>query len=206
MRKAAVRCYPSGVSDALPSALPRHLETVFLDRDGVLNEKMPEGEYVRSVLDLRVLPGVPEAIARLNRAGMRTIVVTNQRGMALGLYSAGDLDAIHAELQKTFAAQGGHIDGFFHCPHNNHECDCRKPLTGLFHQAVAQFPGIDLATSVMIGDSLSDVEFGRRLGMLTVFVEGDSEDGRPGSAQASETADLRFRSLPEAVDALLAGN
>ena len=198
------RCYPSGVSDAFQSALSRKLETVFLDRDGVLNEKMPEGEYVRSVRDLRVLPGVPEAIARLNRAGLRSIVVTNQRGMALGLYSAADLDAIHAELQKSFAVQGGHIDAFFHCPHDNQECDCRKPLTGLFHQAVAQFPSIDVTTSVMIGDSLSDIEFGRQLGMLTVFVEGDSEDGRPGSAQASETADLRFRSLTEAVDALLA--
>lgn len=198
--------YHNGVSDASQSARLRKLETVFLDRDGVLNEKMPEGEYVRSVRDLRVLPGVPGAIARLRRAGMRTIVVTNQRGMALGLYSAVDLEAIHTELQKAVALHGGRIDAFFHCPHDNHECDCRKPLGGLFDRAVEQFPAIDVKTSVMIGDSLSDIEFGRRLGMLTVFIDSDSEGGRPGSAQASDWADLRFRSLPEAVEALLDGN
>ncbi len=183
----------------------RKLHTVFLDRDGVLNEKMPEGEYVRSVRDLRVLPGVAEAVARLNRAGFRTIVVSNQRGIALGLYTAADVDAIHAELQGILAAQGGHIDAFFYCPHDEDECNCRKPLGGLFDQAVARFPDIDTASSVMIGDSLSDVEFGRRLGMRTVFLEGDTERRKPGGEQASESADLRFQSLPEAVDALLDG-
>jgi D-glycero-D-manno-heptose 1,7-bisphosphate phosphatase len=191
------------VSDASQSVLSRSLQTVFLDRDGVLNEKMPEGEYVRSVRDLRVLPGVPEAIARLNRAGMRTIVVSNQRGVALGLYTAAEVDAIHAELQRALAARGGRVDAFFYCPHDENECDCRKPLGGLFDQAVAQFPAIDAKSSAMVGDSLSDVEFGRRLGMLTAFVEGDRARGKPGADQAGELADLRFRSLPEAVDALL---
>ena len=189
--------------NTLQCSLAGNVQTVFLDRDGVLNEKMREGEYVRSVGDLRVLPGVPEAIARLNRAAMRTIVVTNQRGMALGLYSAADLDAIHAELQKSLASQCGHIDAFFHCPHDQDECNCRKPLGGLFQQAVAQFPDIEAKRSAMIGDSLSDIEFGRRLGMLTVFVESDREPGRSGTEQAGALADLRFRSLPEAVDALL---
>jgi D-glycero-D-manno-heptose 1,7-bisphosphate phosphatase len=176
---------------------------VFLDRDGVLNEKMPEGQYVRSSRDLRVLPGVPEAIARLNRAGMRTIVVTNQRGIALGLYTAADVHAIHAALQAQLETHGGHIDGFFFCPHDKHECNCRKPLGGLFDRAQERFPEVTAESSVMIGDSLSDIEFGRRLGMLTVFIEGDRERRKPGAESASELADLRFNSLPEAVDGLL---
>jgi D-glycero-D-manno-heptose 1,7-bisphosphate phosphatase len=191
--------------DAAESSPSRRLQTVFLDRDGVLNEKMPEGEYVRSVRDLRVLPGVGEAIAQLNRAGMRTLVVSNQRGIALGLYTAADVDVVHAELQKNLAAHGGRIDGFFYCPHGENECNCRKPLGGLFDQALTQFPDIDAKSSAMIGDSLSDVEFGHRLGMLTVFLEGDAGRRKPGVESAGKLADAQFRSLPEAVEWLLTG-
>jgi D-glycero-D-manno-heptose 1,7-bisphosphate phosphatase len=77
-------------------------------------------------------------------------------------------------------------------------------LPGLFEQAVAQFPEITAASSVMIGDSPTDIEFGRRLGMKTIFVEGDAERRKPGGEEAAKLADLRFGSLPEAVDALLA--
>ncbi len=199
-------CYHSGVSGASNSSPSRKLHTVFLDRDGVLNEKMPEGEYVRSARDLRVLPGVAEAVARLNRAGMRTIVVSNQRGIALGLYTAADVEAIHAELQGTLASRGGRIDGFFYCPHGEDECNCRKPLGGLFDQAVARFPDIEARSSAMIGDSLSDIEFGQRLGMRTVFLEGDPQRRKSGASRASELADLQFQSLPEAVDALIDGD
>jgi D-glycero-D-manno-heptose 1,7-bisphosphate phosphatase len=176
---------------------------VFLDRDGVLNVKMPEGEYVRSLRDLRLLPGVPEAVARLNHAGMRTIVVTNQRGIALGLYSAADVELIHAALQAQLEVHGGHIDGFFFCPHDRDECKCRKPLRGLFDRAVERFPGISAESSVMIGDSLSDIEFGRRLGMMTVFIEGEPARRKPGAARAAELADSRADSLAHAVEALL---
>ncbi|MGB6692453.1 MAG: HAD family hydrolase [Terracidiphilus sp.] len=182
------------------------MRTVLLDRDGVLNEKMPEGEYVRSVRDLRLLPGVPEAVARLNRAGMRTIVVTNQRGIALGLYTAADVEAIHAELQAQLEACGGYIDGFFYCPHDRDKCNCRKPLGGLFEQAVAQLREITPKTSVMIGDSLSDIEFGRRLGMMTIFIEGDPARQKPGAARAAEVADSRADSLAHAVETLLSRN
>jgi len=179
---------------------------VFLDRDGVLNEKMPEGEYVRSVGGLRVLPGVPEAIARLNRAGMRIIVVTNQRGIALGLYTGEDVQSIHNALQAQLVSHGGHIDGFFFCPHDHDQCNCRKPLGGLFEQAVARFPEITPETSVMIGDSLSDVEFGRRLGMTTIFIEGDPARRKRGTAKAAELADSRADSLAHAVEAVLFRN
>ena len=182
------------------------LRTVFLDRDGVLNEKMPEGRYVARWEDFHVLPGVPEALRRLNEAGLRVIVVSNQRGIAQGLYTAADVDAIHAAFQSLLELDGAHIDAFFICPHEMDQCNCRKPLPGLFEQAVAHFPAITAATSVMIGDSLVDMEFGRRLGMTTIFVEGDEERRKPGSDEAAKLADLRFASLPEAVDALLSAS
>jgi len=176
---------------------------VFLDRDGVLNEKMPEGCYVASRADFHLLPGVVEAIGRLNRAGVRVVVVSNQRGIALGLYTAADVNAIHTTLQDLLANRGAHVNGFYFCPHDKGQCNCRKPLPGLFEQAVAEFPEITSSSSVMIGDTLSDIEFGRRLGMLTVFIEGAPERRKPGTEAAWELADLRFSSLPHAVDYLL---
>ncbi len=196
------RCYDGGVIRTANLAL----RTVFLDRDGILNEKMPEHRYVTHWEEFRVLPGVPEALRRLNEAGLRVVVVSNQRGIAKGLYTAADLDAMHAKFQSLLALEGARIDAFFICPHETGECNCRKPLPGLFEQAVARFPQITAAASVMIGDAPTDIEFGRRLGMKTIFVEGDEELRAPGSEAAGKLADLRVASLPEAVDALLAAN
>ena len=110
----------------------RHLRTVFLDRDGVLNEKMPEGQYVTSPEEFHLLPGVAEAIGRLNCAGLRVILVSNQRGIALGLYTAADVDAIHAGLQTVLENHGAQLDGIYYCPHDKSQCNCRKPMPGLF--------------------------------------------------------------------------
>ncbi len=181
------------------------LHTVFLDRDGVLNEKMPEGSYVTSWEEFHLLEGTPEAIARLNRAGLRVVVVSNQRGISLGLYTAADVDAIHARFQQVLNSRGAHIDAFYFCPHDKQTCNCRKPLPGLFDQAVSQFPDIAAATSVMIGDSLSDIEFGRNLGMQTVFIYSDPEHRRPGAEIARAKANQHFQTLSQAVDFLLQG-
>ena len=182
----------------------RVLTTVFLDRDGVLNQKMPEGTYVARWSDFHLLPGAAEAVGRLNRAGLRVVVVSNQRGIALGNYTAADVRAIHAGLQQILAGHGAHVDAFYFCPHNKGECNCRKPLPGMFEQAVAQFPDLRAEQSVIIGDSLSDIEFGERLGMQTVLIESGSEV-RPGQAAAVRLADMRLASLEQAVDTLLAG-
>jgi D-glycero-D-manno-heptose 1,7-bisphosphate phosphatase len=184
-----------------PASLP--IETAFLDRDGVINEKMPEGSYVTRWEEFRPLPGAIEAIGRLNRAGLRAIVVSNQRGAALGLYTPADVEAIHARFQELLKAQGAHVDAFYFCPHDKRSCNCRKPLPGMFDQAVAAFPAISAATSVMIGDSLSDIEFGRRLGMRTVFIEGDPLHRKAGAEAAAEQAWKRCTSLAEAVGLLL---
>ncbi len=196
-------CYHNGVVISDDSTLPGILRTVFLDRDGVLNEKMPEGRYVTSWNEFHPLPGVAEAIGRLNRAGVRVIVVSNQRGIAKGLYSAADVQEIHSRFQDLLKTHGAKVDGFYFCPHEKGQCNCRKPLPGLFEQAVVEFPEISAASSAMIGDSLSDIEFGRRLGMLTVFVKGDPERQKPGTEAAWKMADLRSSSLDEVVDSLL---
>jgi D-glycero-D-manno-heptose 1,7-bisphosphate phosphatase len=120
-------------------------------------------------------------------------------------------------LQSWLQSHGAHIDAFYFCPHDAQQCNCRKPLPGLFHQARADFPEIAANTSLMIGDSLSDIEFGHRLGMTTVFLEGDpggpgervcslgwdSPHQKPGAEAARQLANLRFPSLIEATEALL---
>ena len=183
----------------------RGLRTVFLDRDGVINEKMPAGSYVRSASEFHPLPGAAEAIARLNRAGLRVVVVSNQRGIALGLYTSADVEAIHEALKELLARHGAHVDGFYFCPHDYGQCNCRKPLPGLFEQAVAEFPEIAAETSVMIGDSLSDMEFARRLGMAAILIEGDPGSSSRGREEAAVLADLRSPSLAMAVEFLLGG-
>jgi len=176
---------------------------VFLDRDGVINRKPPEGDYIRKWSEFQFLPGIADWIRLFNALDFLVIVVTNQRGVALGRYSAADVEEIHSQFARMLEADGAHIDAFFFCPHDKNQCDCRKPLTGLFDQAVARFPGIEARTSIMIGDSVSDIEFGRRLGMRTVFIEGETDRRKPGSERGATLADLAYRSLPEAVDALL---
>lgn len=186
------------------SSLVRALNTVFLDRDGILNEKMPEGRYVTGWSEFKPIPGVAQAIARLCRAGLRVLVVSNQRGIALGLYTADDVRIIHSAFQSLLDGQGAVLDGLYFCPHDKEQCNCRKPLPGLFEQALADFPEITADKSVMIGDSASDIEFGRRLGMLTIFIESASGQRKLDAEAARALADLSFASLVHAVDYLVA--
>lgn len=179
------------------------LSAVFLDRDGVINEKMPEGKYVAKVTDFRILPGVAEGIARLNRAGILVLLVSNQRGVALGSMTLQDVENIHRALNAELQQSGAHLDGIYFCPHDKDSCTCRKPLPGLFRQAQQKFPAISVEASVMIGDSASDIEFGRRLGMRTVWIMGDSENRKPGWETAEQLADYKADSLLSAVNQLL---
>lgn len=183
----------------------RNLRTVFLDRDGVLNRKMPEGAWVTSPDELHFLEGAPDAVARLNRAGLLVLVVTNQRGIARGSLSPEGLERIHAALQEGLSSSGAHIDGIFHCPHDRGECDCRKPLTGMFVQARKQFPQVDAKTSTMIGDSLSDMQFGSALGMLNLLLRTNTEMHGEAARKAGQLADANFSTLSNAVDFLLNG-
>jgi D-glycero-D-manno-heptose 1,7-bisphosphate phosphatase len=182
---------------------PAALRTVFLDQDGVINRKRPEGQYVTSWEEFELLPGVPAAIRRLNEAGILVLVVSNQRGIALGRCTRAEVDSIHARLEEILAGQGSRIDRIFVCEHDRGACDCRKPAIGLFRQAVAEFPSIQPETSVMIGDSLSDMEFGRRAGMRTIFIGGDPATAHAGTERGRELADANARSLSLAVEIVL---
>lgn len=168
---------------------------VFLDRDGVINRKMPEGRYVASADELILLPGVASAIARLNQAGMKVIIVTNQRGVSLGLYSEEQLHTIHRHLRSLLADENAYIDAIYFCPHARDTCNCRKPLPGMFLQAFKDFPGAAPENSLLIGDSLTDIQAGVHLGIPTVLVDSDPATQALGTDRARELAMFTAPSL-----------
>jgi len=138
--------------------------TAFLDRDGTINEKAPEGEYVTGPEGFRFLPGAEEAVRLLDAAGWRVVVVSNQRGVALGRMTLDDVDAVNARMSHL------PIAAVYTCPHERGTCDCRKPGTGLFEQARAELEGITFADAVVIGDAQSDIEAGEAIGARTYRV------------------------------------
>jgi D-glycero-D-manno-heptose 1,7-bisphosphate phosphatase len=154
------------------------VRTVFLDRDGTINRGAAEGGYIRSPEEVELLPGAAEAIRPLNELPAKVVVVTNQRGIALGLMSEEDLAAVNARLGELLAAAGAQLDAILHCPHEKGECDCRKPGPGMFERAVREVPGVSLEGAAMIGDSALDVEAGNRLGLTTIRL-GPSAPGDP---------------------------
>ena len=167
----------------------------FLDRDGVINRKPPEGQYVTRWEELHFLPGVAGAIARLSRIGFRVIVVSNQRCIAKGLVTAPDMDAMHKRMCSEMAAAGATIDAVYYCPHEKvPPCSCRKPAPGMLLSA-ARDHQIDLAASWMIGDCEVDIAAGRNARCKTVLI---SEGPHPNSE-----ADIIARSLAEAVEKIL---
>lgn len=147
---------------------------VFLDRDGTINV---EKEYLHRIEDFEFLPGAPQAIRRLNEAGLLVLVVTNQSGIGRGYYSAEEVETLHGHLQSQLNALGARIDGFYLCPHHPTEgvgdyrvaCDCRKGEPGLLLRAAEDF-GIDLASSWMVGDKVADIEAGTRAGCRPILV------------------------------------
>lgn len=164
------------------------IDYVFLDRDGVLNRNLPDGGYVTSWEQFQLLPGVEEALGRLNRSGRKVIVVTNQRSIALGLHSDTDLNALHGRLREHLSGHRARLDAIYYCPHDNGQCSCRKPLPGLFEQAFRDFPGATATNSIMVGDSLSDMEAASRLGMRSVFLANPAEPPKPDADRAAALA------------------
>lgn len=169
----------------------------FLDRDGVINQKAPtEGEYITRWEKMHILPRVAEAIALLNRAGFRVIVVSNQRCVAKGLLTTSELDSIHERMCRELTAKGARIDAVYYCPHEEQpRCGCRKPAPGMLFAAANEHK-VDLSSSWMIGDSEKDVEAGRSAGCRTMRIVGDE-------ATADKGADAHAQSLLEAVQQIL---
>ena len=178
---------------------------VFLDRDGVINQRPPEGDYITRWEDFHILPGVAEGIALLNHAGFSVIVVTNQRCVAKGQLSEADLQQMHERMTDDLARAGANIDATFYCPHEiEPRCDCRKPAPGMLLSA-ARLHGIDLRASWMIGDSDNDVEAGHNAGCKTarVIATDETSSERARISEATITADINASSLLDAIRQIL---
>jgi D-glycero-D-manno-heptose 1,7-bisphosphate phosphatase len=171
-------------------------KAAFLDRDGVINVKAPEGQYVTRWEEVRFLPGVATAISKLNKSGFRVIVISNQRCVAKGLVTSDQVAALHRRISKELAALGAVIDAVYFCPHDTDPpCDCRKPAPGMLLEA-AKDHQIDLRASWMIGDSLADVAAGKNAGCKTVLL------GTRAISSAS-APDLFAQSLLDATEKIL---
>ena len=178
---------------------------VFLDRDGVINQRPPEGDYITRWEDFHFLPGVAEGIALLNHAGFSVIVVTNQRCVAKGQLSEADLHQMHEKMSGDLARAGARIDATFYCPHDiEPRCDCRKPAPGMLLSA-ARLHEIDLRASWMIGDSDNDVEAGLNAGCKTarVITTDVTSSKKTRISEAPITADMIASSLLDAVRQIL---
>lgn len=170
--------------------------TVFLDRDGTINK---DTGYIKTPDELELLPGVVEGVARLNRAGARVVVVTNQSGIARGYLTGNALEAIHRKMLALFQAGGAWLDAIYYCPHHPDDgCRCRKPGTGMVERAVQDL-GLDLAASYVVGDQTRDLELARRVGARSVLMRHEDTE-RPHDPAADHVA----AGWSEAVDWILA--
>jgi histidinol-phosphate phosphatase family protein len=163
--------------------------TLFLDRDGVISQRLP-GDYVTRWEDFRFLEGAMEALVSLSSIFGLIIIVSNQQGVGKGRMSQEELKIIDLKMKEEIRQAGGRIDAAYYSPYlssENHPD--RKPGTGMGLKAKADFPGIDFSRSIMIGDTESDMEFGKKLGMITVLISEDEIQ------QLGELADFHFRSL-----------
>jgi D-glycero-D-manno-heptose 1,7-bisphosphate phosphatase len=172
------------------------IRAVFLDRDGVINRKCPDDGYVTCWNEMQFLPGVAEAIALLNQNGFQVIVVSNQRCVAKGLVTVGELEIIHQRMRDELALAGAIIDGVYYCPHEKQPaCNCRKPAPAMLLKA-AEERDLDLKASWMIGDSDVDIEAGKNAGCKTARLLAVGE-------LAHGNADVAASSLFEAIHHIL---
>ncbi len=176
--------------------------TIFLDRDGTLN---PDPGYIKSPDQFELFPGVPEALAKLKRAGARLIMVTNQSGIARGLLSQDDLAAVHAKLKALLDRGDASLDAIYFCPHHpDVGCNCRKPNRGMIDQAVRE-RGVDLERVYLIGDHMRDIELAKRIGARSILVTTGVV--RPyelqGESATAPTPDWIASSMTDAADWLL---
>jgi len=181
----------------------RQAKLIILDRDGVIN--YDSDQYIKSPDEWRPIPGSLEAIARLNHAGFRVVVATNQSGLGRGLFDMATMIAINEKLNKAVAHVGGRIDAVFYCPHAaDSDCDCRKPKPGLL-QEIGQRFGVELTGVPCIGDSLRDLQAAQAVGAQPILVlSGKGEKTLREGNFPSNT--VIFPDLAFAAAALLAGD
>lgn len=175
------------------------MRVLLLDRDGVINQD--SADFIRSPADWHALPGSLAAIARAQRLGYHVIVVSNQSGLARGLFSMHDLNEIHARLCAELARFGGRVEAFFFCPHGPDDgCECRKPRAGLL-LSLRERLGIDLARTPFIGDRLSDARAARSVGARAMLVRSGLDVPHPQDLAGMDDVEV-YDDLSAAVAAL----
>ncbi len=163
---------------------------IFIDRDGTINV---EKNYLHRVEDWEWIPGSVDAIRAFNNAGFLVIVISNQAGVARGLYSETDIHRLHAHVSSELVRRGARIDAYYYCPHHpgfgkDRDCTCRKPLPGLILKAQKDFD-IDLSNSWMVGDTANDVKAGSAAGVRCILVAtgyGSEERAKLGAVPYAE--------------------
>ena len=171
--------------------------TLFLDRDGVINHEKEES-YIFHYGEFLFYEGVKEALNTMAGIFGRIVIVTNQRGVGKGLMTKQDLADIHQDMKKDIEEAGGRVDGIYYCDSLSDEHPHRKPNPGMAFAAKRDIPEIDLHRSVMVGNNISDMAFGKNAGMYTVFLRTTS----PDQALPHPLIDLSFNSLYDFAKAL----
>jgi D-glycero-D-manno-heptose 1,7-bisphosphate phosphatase len=185
-----------------PADSNRPMKLVILDRDGVVN--FDSDQYIKSPNEWKPIPGSLEAIARLNQAGFRVVLATNQSGLGRGLFDMATLNAIHDKMHKLLAQHGARIDALFFCPHAaDADCDCRKPKPGMFEEIARRFNLASLEGVPAVGDSLRDLLAAVALGAQPILVRSGKGE-RTLAAGGLPPNTLIFADLAEAVDYLTA--
>lgn len=173
---------------------------VILDRDGVINED--SDAYIKSIDEWIPIPGSLRAIARLNKAGYTVVVVTNQSGIARGLFTIDTLTNIHQRMTDSLAAEGGVIDAIFFCPHGPADhCECRKPKAGLMHDVAKRY-AISLQGVPAVGDSLRDIQAAVAVGARPILVRTGKGQRTIAAGKGLEGIEI-YSDLATCVDALI---
>lgn len=198
--------YNSGICDA--KNLANKQKAIFLDRDGTINEYVG---FLRKEEDFKLIPGVSEAIKKINNSGYLAIVVTNQPVIARGEVTEEELEEIHKKMETLLGLDGAYIDDIYYCPHHPDkgfegeipelkiECDCRKPKTGMLEKAAREH-NIDLSSSIMIGDSTLDIKMAENAGMQSVLLK-TGQKGEDGKYDVSPT--LIAEDLNDAINKII---
>lgn len=172
------------------------MKLVILDRDGVINQDSEQ--FIKTPDEWKPIPGSLEAIARLNHAGYRVVVASNQSGIGRGLFDMGALNAINDKMYRALALVGGRIDALFYCPHAAEaDCDCRKPKPGMFLDIAQRF-NVDLAGVPSVGDSLRDLQAAAAAGAQPMLVL-TGKGAKTKSAGGLPEHTILFANLGEAV-------
>jgi D-glycero-D-manno-heptose 1,7-bisphosphate phosphatase len=177
------------------------MKTVILDRDGVINQD--SDAFIKTPDEWIAIPGSLEAIARLTQAGYQIVVATNQSGLARGLFDQAALEAIHHKMESAIQELGGELAGIYYCPHGpDDSCSCRKPKPGLIQQ-IEQELGFDPDQTVLVGDSLRDLQAATAYGIRSVLVL--SGKGASTLKQISQDQQLDvYQNLADFVEAQIA--